>query len=121
AVPDEIIGDEGEILYRPIVRGVEIEKEVVTKRFEDEKRTFNERVVSNQKRIVPNQLALQRRQMHDEADQGENDETGPLFFPQLNEATELLSTDHGERAKRSCLGFLIQRSVLPVRTRGRLA
>jgi hypothetical protein len=34
----------------------------------------------------PNHLALQRRQVHDEADQGENGEAGPLFRPQLNKA-----------------------------------
>ena len=48
-VPEEIIDDEGEILDRSIVCGVEVEKQVVTKRFEDEERTLDERVVSNQK------------------------------------------------------------------------
>ena len=43
-VPEEIIGDEGEILHRPIMRRVGIEKEVMTKRFENEKRTFDERI-----------------------------------------------------------------------------
>ena len=49
AVPEKIIDDEGEILHRSIMRGEGIEKEVMTKRFEDEKRTFDERVVSNEK------------------------------------------------------------------------
>ena len=93
-VPEEIIDDEGEILDRSIVCGVEVEKEIVTKRFEDKKRTLNERIVSNEKRIVPNHFALQGRQMYDEADQGENREAGPLFLPQLDKAAELLDTDH---------------------------
>ena len=49
AIPEKIIDDEREILHRSVMRGEEIGKEIVTKRFEDEKRTLNERVVSNEK------------------------------------------------------------------------
>ena len=48
AVPEEIIGDKGEILGRPIMRSVGIEKEIMTERFENEERTFDERVVSDE-------------------------------------------------------------------------
>ena len=116
AVPKKIIDDEGEILHGPIMRGVGIEKEMMTKRFEDKKRTLHERVISNKIYIVPNHLALKRRQTHDESHQGENHEAGPLFAADPDVGRAQISANSGDQANsRHKSG----RSVRPYQTEER--
>ena len=79
-VPKVIIGHEGEVLDRPIMRRVGIEKEVVPERFEREQRTFDEWVVVREVIVVPYRLSLQSGQMHEKADSREEEISRPLLF-----------------------------------------
>ena len=68
--------------------------------------------------IIPDHLALQRRQTYDEADQGKKHEAGPLFTPDSITACAQISVHSGDQVD-SChkLGeasaIINRKSVLP--------
>jgi hypothetical protein len=69
-VPKEIIDDVRDVLDRPVVRRIRIEKQMMAKRFQDKKRTFYERVSGGEVAVIPNELALKRGNMRDDTDEG---------------------------------------------------
>jgi hypothetical protein len=59
--PEVIIRHVGEILDGPVVDGIGIEKEVMSKGLEDQKWTFNEWVPRSQILVVPEKGSLECR------------------------------------------------------------
>ena len=54
-----------------------IQKEIMPKRFQDQDRTFDEWIIVRQVLIIPNELSLQRRHVHDEAGQDKDGAANP--------------------------------------------
>jgi hypothetical protein len=58
-IPDQVIDGVGDVLDWSVMRGKRVEKEVMTKRLEDQERALDERIITNEELIIPDQLTLQ--------------------------------------------------------------
>jgi hypothetical protein len=58
AVPKKIVGHVGEVLDRPVMPRVGIQKKIMPKGLEDQNRTLDELVCSNQIVVIPYKLPL---------------------------------------------------------------
>ena len=76
-IPNQVVDDVGNVLDWAVVRGKGIDKQVMAKILQNQKRTFDEGVVMRQILIVPDQLALKRWEMDREPKQREKDTTHP--------------------------------------------
>ena len=76
-IPNQVVDDIGNVLDGAVVRGKGIDKEVMPKILQNQKRAFDEGVVVRQILIVPNELTLQRREVDRESQERENDAANP--------------------------------------------
>ena len=76
-VPEVVVEDEREVLDWPIMRRKGIEKQIVAECFEDQERTFYERIEVREIFIVPDELTLERGYSNDEPSHAENDALNP--------------------------------------------
>src|SRR4030081_3759899 len=76
-VPNQVIENVGDVLDWPVMGRKGIEKEIVPKTLQDKERALDERIVARQVQVVPDQLSLERREMHREPKQRENDAARP--------------------------------------------
>ena len=70
-VPNQVIENIGEILDWPVVPSVRIGKEIMAERFQDQERALDQRIVASQIDIVPDEIALERGNMHASAKENE--------------------------------------------------
>jgi hypothetical protein len=77
-VPKHVIQNERYVLDGPVMSGKRIQEKVVSKRLQDQKWTFNERIVVRQILIVPNKLSLQRRGANGKPNEREERATYPI-------------------------------------------
>ncbi len=74
---------------------------MVPKRFKEKKRAFDERVVVDKIRIIPNHLAWQRRQVHDEPNHRKNKVAGPFFAAEPGKFSMPISANSGNQVSTS--------------------
>ena len=77
-VPKKVIGEVGDVLDRPVMRGKGIEKQVMAQRFQDQERALDEGIVEREILIIPDALSLQGRRSHDDADNYEEKNAQPF-------------------------------------------
>ena len=70
------------------MRAERIEKEVMSKSFEGENRALDERIVARQVIVVPDELPLQRWQMHSEPERGDDETAQPGTLKKINRPNE---------------------------------
>ena len=63
-VPNQVIENVGDVLQGPIVPGVGIGKEIMAERFQNQERALDQRIVPGQIEIVPDELPLERGDVH---------------------------------------------------------
>src|SRR6267142_6678720 len=71
-IPDEVIENVGDVLDRTVMGREGIEKEIMSEALQNEERTFDERIVVRQVLVVPNELALEGREVDGESKQHEH-------------------------------------------------
>src|SRR4029077_10164736 len=85
-IPEKVIQHVGQILDRPVVTRVRVEKEIVPERFESEERAFYEWIISGEENVVPDESSLDRGQSDDEADCSEKQIPRPLLAAKSDKA-----------------------------------
>src|SRR4029077_12647502 len=63
SVPDEVIKKIGDVLERPVMRRRAVEREIMTKSFAEKQRAFDQRIIANERSIIPDQLAGEGREV----------------------------------------------------------
>src|SRR2546423_12436379 len=76
-IPNQIVDDVRNVLDWPVVGRKGIDKEVMAKIFQNQKWALDEGIVVRQILIVPNELPLQRGEVHREAHEREDDTANP--------------------------------------------
>src|SRR5689334_2546158 len=80
-VPKEIIQNKRDILNGAIVNREGVKKQMVAKRFQDQERTFNKRIVAREVTVVPYALALEGWGMNDNSGSREDEGAKPIPLP----------------------------------------
>lgn len=76
-IPNQVVGDVGNVLDWAVMRGKGIDKQVMAKILQNQKRAFDEGIVVRQILIVPDELSLERRKMNDESQEREDGAANP--------------------------------------------
>ena len=87
-VPDYVIKNVGDVLNRPVMRGIRFREKMMTKNLKDKEGAFDECVCPRQVIVVPDRLALQCWEAHEKAGQTKEDTTNPLLFQVGPDASE---------------------------------
>ena len=87
-VPDEIVEEVGDVLDRPVMRGGTVESEIMAERFRKKERTLDERIVPDQRGVIPNQLSGKSGDVHRNAKDGEEKTPNPAWPGAFEESGE---------------------------------
>src|SRR5947208_524704 len=77
SVPEEIIEHVGQVLDRPVMHRERIQEEMMAKRFEEQDRAANERIVAGKKTVVPDQLSRECRETNGQTEQSQTSVADP--------------------------------------------
>ena len=81
-IPHEVIENIGDVLDRPVMGREGIEKEIMPEALQNEERAFDERIVVRQVLVVPNELALEGREVDGESEQRKHGAARPSALTQ---------------------------------------
>src|SRR6476659_4583763 len=77
-VPKVIVDHVGQVLDRPVMHRQGLQQQMMTKSLEHQDGTFDERILPGEKRVVPDQVSLERREMDAETEKAKNNIAHPL-------------------------------------------
>src|ERR1700719_1551287 len=86
-VPKEVVENKRDILNRAVMRRKRIEKQMMAKRLQNQKRALNKRIVVREILVVPDSLSLQGRRVNNNSSDCQEETAKPISFPNTSEGS----------------------------------
>ena len=77
-VPEKVIDHVGDVLDRPVMGRERVDKQIVPKRFQNEERALDKRIVAREVIIVPNAFTLEGWRVNDDRGDRQTNHAQPI-------------------------------------------